>query len=62
MGYEKKYKVTIEADDEVIFIANIKRGESERLIDFDFERAATDIDEAVTVLYYVKEELIEKLR
>lgn len=58
----KKYKVTIEADDEVIFIANIKRGESERLIDFDFERAATDIDEAVTVLYYVKEELIEKLR
>lgn len=61
MVYEKKkYKVTIEADDEVIFIANIKRGESERLI--DFERAATDIDEAVTVLYYVKEELIEKLR
>lgn len=56
----KKYKVTIEADDEVIFIANIKRGESEREI--DFEGAATDIDEAVTVLYYVKEELIEKLR
>lgn len=28
----------------------------------DFERAAADIDEAVTVLYYVKEELIEKLR
>ena len=56
----KKYKVTIEADDEVIFIANIKRGDSERLI--DFERVAADIDEVVTVLYYVKEELIEKLR
>lgn len=56
----KKYKVTIEADDEVIFIANIKRGDSERLI--DFERAVADIDEVVTVLYYVKEELIEKLR
>lgn len=24
MGYEKKYKVTIEADDEIIFIANVK--------------------------------------
>ena len=60
MGYEKKYKVTIEADDEVIFIANIKRGESERLI--DFERAAADMDEAETVLYYIKEALIGKLR
>lgn len=56
----KKYKVTIEADDEVIFIADIKRGDSERSI--DFEGAAADINEAVTVLYYVKEELIEKLR
>ena len=60
MGYEKKYKVTIEADDEIIFIANVKRGESEREI--DFEGAAADMDEAETVLYYVKEELIEKLR
>lgn len=60
MGYEKKYKVTIEADDEIIFIANVKRRESEREI--DFEGAAADMDETVTVLYYVKEELIEKLR
>ena len=60
MGYEKKYKVTIEADDEIIFIANVKRGEREREI--DFEGAAADMDETVTVLYYVKEELIEKLR
>ena len=56
----KKYNITIEADDEDIIIAKIKRGYSERLI--DFERAATDIDETVTVLYYVKGELIEKLR
>lgn len=28
----KKYKVTIEADGEIIFIANIKRGKSEREI------------------------------
>ena len=57
---KKKYKVTIEADDEIIFIANVKRGESETQI--DFEGAAADMDETVTVLYYVKEELIEKLR
>lgn len=60
MGYKKKYKVTIEADDEIIFIANVKRGESEREI--DFEGAAADMDEAETVLYYIKEALIGKLR
>lgn len=56
----KKYKVTIEADDKIIFIANVKRGESERKI--DFEGAAADMDEAETVLYYIKEALIGKLR
>lgn len=55
----KRYKVTIEADDEVIFIANVKRGESEREI--DFEGAAADMNEAENVLYYVEEALIEKL-
>ena len=56
----KKYKVTIEADGEIIFIANVKRKKSESEI--DFEGPASDIHEAETVLYYVKEELIEKLR
>ena len=55
----KKYKVTIEADNEVIFIANVKRGESEREI--DFEGAAADMDEAEAVLYYIEEALIGKL-
>lgn len=55
----KKYKVTIEADGEIIFIANVKREKSEREI--DFEGAASDIDEAETVLYYVKEALIETM-
>lgn len=47
----KKYKVTIEADGEIIFIANVKRKKSEREI--DFEGAASDI--------YVKEALIETM-
>lgn len=53
----KRYKVTIEADDEVISIANIKRGGRE----IDFEGAAADMNEAENVLYYVEEALIEKL-
>lgn len=55
----KKYKVTIEADGEIIFIANIKREKSEREI--NFEGAVQDMDEAETILYYVKEALIETM-